>query len=1399
MKFIKSYLVILLLIFINNNAASKTLDVITFGNNTSETEHGLSTNSSQIITGALSQTARQCLPLSTVGINGGDITFTIKVDPVKRNYVTVKFWGGDESTYASNMGRLYLYVPLNGVNYSISGRHESDYTALSLDGDKDPLPGRFFYSTTMLPLWMTKGKTSLAVKIVSTGRIYGLGVGLAPSGNYQYLMDAPSRGIYKAFSHTEAMLDVSAETNGSAPGAISPSLSTESILTSSGSYYTKVQNRINNRLSTAVSTTAFSTEDVLYLAKSFSISYLPAGYKNPAVVKKVVALIDAFTGDYYQNKNAVTAGGNESWGGRFGNLGYSIYLLRSQLQNWLDIPISFNGIIKTRREAWGDILVASRDYGRMNRRTITNQTCIADDQIYGANKGLITLGDSRAMSETDAQRYIKEAVGILPYTGSDLANGGSVKPYGSNYFQVTQKGLTREWGYVGGSYGEMSPFAAKFYRMTGNEEFRKQAIKMIKARVNFRRPALQKTGTSYYWAMEAIGLLSWRGVRECDGEFSNQIAYGDRAAEFGGMYCAAATMDPDLLAYAKQMLNDKQFFNELDSWNGTNSEGLDVFEDYYTVKNATASTVKLPVTVGQPDFVWCDEENAILALKKGTERLWISAYWQAKEGINAVARFHYNTSTYDQYGVMETRPVFTNSGTFATRSAVVDNMVTLPDNPVHAYSGELLPIPVSELMTNSINATVGKADFYSFRFGKYLFGINMSATRTSKLKMPVNFQSGTELISGVTVTDTLLTVNPRSTKVVYLNNAFDSVPVPQPPVMLYISAKSIPSVTLKWTAASGAVSYNVKRSTSSGGPYTTVATGITATTYTDNGATASSYYTVTAVNENGESYPASEIATSGIAASLPVITSSLVDSAYAGKAYFYNMATLFNPTSFSAINLPAGLKINTTNGIISGTTNITGVDTITLKATNAAGTTEAKLILKVLPTVKPSITSVLTCVAYVGVPFGYKVEADNNPTEYSVTGLPTDFKLDTIKGLITGAYSAIGNYSFSIAATNAAGSDSKTVQVTVINPPVPEITSELTAAGLLSKPFSYWVIASYAPTQYTATGLPAGLSINSSTGEISGTPTLTGTYSVVLRAVNAGGTSNAVTLKITVSATPPSPWVAADIIPSGVIITTGYSTYANTPSESFTVYGAGSDIGSTNDGFHFLRRPVSKNGSIIARLAARTIAVSGSSGDKVGLMMRASEDANAACVFIEIDWGAKKIRFPYRASSGAGMTYASANETTTNGNTVPIWFKLERNGTIFTGSMSLDGSAWTVVGTADVWMPETVLCGMAVCSRSTIHNVSKFDNVSLNFINTDVHTIDKDDIKLFPNPVKNQLNIQSAGNATYQLIEISGKILKFGEFSDKNSIIDTSELSKGMYLLKINTSEGVVTKNFFKQ
>jgi hypothetical protein len=209
--------------------------------------------------------------------------------------------------------------------------------------------------------------------------------------------------------------------------------------------------------------------------------------------------------------------------------------------------------------------------------------------------------------------------------------------------------------------------------------------------------------------------------------------------------------------------------------------------------------------------------------------------------------------------------------------------------------------------------------------------------------------------------------------------------------------------------------------------------------------------------------------------------------------------------------------VNTTTGLISGTP-AAGTDagspySITISATNAGGTGSATLVLTINPA-KPVITSSLTATGQVGVAFSYQITATNNPTSFNATGLPGGLSVNTSTGLISGTPTTAGTSSVTISATNAGGTGSATLVIT-INPAAPVIQPPFTATGTVGSNFSYTINATNNPTSYNATGLPAGLTINTSTGKITGKPTTAGIYQVTLSATNAGGTGTA-TLVITV-------------------------------------------------------------------------------------------------------------------------------------------------------------------------------------------------------------------------------------------------------------------------------------------
>lgn len=95
----------------------------------------------------------------------------------------------------------------------------------------------------------------------------------------------------------------------------------------------------------------------------------------------------------------------------------------------------------------------------------------------------------------------------------------------------------------------------------------------------------------------------------------------------------------------------------------------------------------------------------------------------------------------------------------------------------------------------------------------------------------------------------------------------------------------------------------------------------------------------------------------------------------------------------------------------------------------------------------------------------------------------------------------------------------------------PVISSATSANATVGSEVSYAISASDNPTVYRASGLPAGLSVDSLSGIISGTPTVAGKYIVTIEAVNASGTGEA-SLVIT---------VANNTAPDAPVITAGIS------------------------------------------------------------------------------------------------------------------------------------------------------------------------------------------------------------------------------------------------------------------
>ncbi|HVE60110.1 MAG TPA: chondroitinase-B domain-containing protein [Pyrinomonadaceae bacterium] len=113
-----------------------------------------------------------------------------------------------------------------------------------------------------------------------------------------------------------------------------------------------------------------------------------------------------------------------------------------------------------------------------------------------------------------------------------------------------------------------------------------------------------------------------------------------------------------------------------------------------------------------------------------------------------------------------------------------------------------------------------------------------------------------------------------------------STPPPAPTSLTATGGSS--QIGLSWTAASGAASYTVKRSAVDGGPYQTIASNVTALTYTDTTVANNTpyYYVVTASNAAGESANSNQASATAVLA-IPGIPGSLLSASGNGEARIY--------------------------------------------------------------------------------------------------------------------------------------------------------------------------------------------------------------------------------------------------------------------------------------------------------------------------------------------------------------------------------------------------------------------------------------------------------------------------------------------------------------------------------
>lgn len=237
----------------------------------------------------------------------------------------------------------------------------------------------------------------------------------------------------------------------------------------------------------------------------------------------------------------------------------------------------------------------------------------------------------------------------------------------------------------------------------------------------------------------------------------------------------------------------------------------------------------------------------------------------------------------------------------------------------------------------------------------------------------------------------------------------------------------------------------------------------------------------------------------------------------AGTAYNQTVTASGGSGSYSfAVTsgaLPTGVTLSP-SGVLSGTPTVTGTFNFTVTATDTSTApgpysgSRAYSVVIAAPTITITPTTLPAASAASAYTQTLTASGGTPSYNYAITAgaLPAGLTL-TPGGVLSGTPTASGSFNITVTATDALGFTGSQAYTLVVNAPVLTVTPATLPAADMGLPYSQPLSTTggIAPYAYaiTAGALPTGLTLNPTTGLISGTPTVSGSFSVTIRVTDS--------------------------------------------------------------------------------------------------------------------------------------------------------------------------------------------------------------------------------------------------------------------------------------------------------